>query len=188
MSKICLKNIKSQLRGCLPLQRSSRFAYSLKCSHEANSSKAKNNEMPVMVLLFVKGYECISQATFEARWRIFCLITHRTIKKIKCSLMRLGHSQLRPCLSLNELTLFGFRLINLDYIYRRYSNPVSIRGDKGIGIRSRCLRIAEPHPTNRAKELCTVSRDARLLVISPPIMAHATNRRNHEQQRTSRKS
>ena len=63
MSKICLKNIKSQLRDCLPLQRSSRFAYSL-----------------------------------------------------KCSLMRLGHSKLRPCLSLNELTLFGFRLINLDYI------------------------------------------------------------------------
>jgi len=28
MSKICLKNIKSQLRDCLPLQRSSRFAYS----------------------------------------------------------------------------------------------------------------------------------------------------------------
>ncbi len=29
MSKICLKNIKSQLRDCLPLQRSSRFVYSL---------------------------------------------------------------------------------------------------------------------------------------------------------------
>ena len=71
MSKICLKNIKSQLRDCLPLQGSSRFAYS-----------------------------------------------------------------------------------------RRYSNPVSIRGDQGIGIRSRCLRIAEPHPTNRAKELGKCNNEA----------------------------
>ena len=63
MSKICLKNIKSQLRDCLPLQRSSRFAYSS-----------------------------------------------------EYSLIRLGHSKLRPCLSLNELTLCGFRLTNLDCI------------------------------------------------------------------------
>ena len=104
MSKICLKNIKSQLRDCLLLQRSSRFAYSLK----------RNNEALICEMLRV-----YKPSNLKARWRIFCLITHRTIKKI-----------------------------------RRYSNPVSIRGDQGIGIRSRCLRIAEPHPTNRAKELC----------------------------------
>jgi len=87
MSKICLKNIKSQLRDCLPLQRSSRFAYS--------SVQAKQ---------------------FKAGWGSFCLMTYRTIKKIECSLIRLGHSKLRPCLSLNELTLCGFRLTNLDCI------------------------------------------------------------------------
>ena len=53
MSKICLKNIKSQLRDCLPLQRSSRFAYS--------SVQAKQ---------------------FKAGWGSFCLMTYRTIKKI----------------------------------------------------------------------------------------------------------
>ena len=81
MSKICLKNIKSQLRDCLPLQRSSRFAYSL-------------------------GKLGFQTSKMKSRFCIFCLTK----------------------------------------IYRRYSNPVSISSDKGIGISVDCVKTRETAP------------------------------------------
>ena len=83
MSKICLKNIKSQLRDCLPLQRSSRFAYSLKRSNE------------VLIYEMLRVYK---PSNLKAGWRSFCLMTHRTIKKIKrfnCDLYNILCNSLR---------------------------------------------------------------------------------------------